>query len=179
MTKTIEKWEPLIFDMHDKKNPRYYVSSFGRIKAYTHVTKGNILKGSLLNGYPCFDVKCYDSNRKRLPNRMLFVHKVVAQFFIKNPGKKKKVIHLDYNRKNNHPSNLAWATYQEALIHNQKNPKYQKKFGHNRRLTNRDVDFIRVLFDCGVSVKVIAEYYGYSEMQISRIKSYKYWKEKI
>lgn len=48
--------------------------------------------------------------------RTVYVHKVVAEAFIKNdhPRKNKVVIHIDGNVSNNHYNNLQWTTHGEA-----------------------------------------------------------------
>lgn len=48
------------------------------------------------------------------------IHKLVATAFIKNPENKNHLIHLDYNKQNNHYSNLKWATIGEFNEHKKK-----------------------------------------------------------
>lgn len=50
-----------------------------------------------------------------------YVHQIVAEHFIDNPDNKAQVNHKDYNKKNNHYTNLEWVTQSENIIHMQNN----------------------------------------------------------
>lgn len=45
------------------------------------------------------------------------VHRLVAQMFIPNPDDKPEVNHKDFNKKNNHITNLEWSTMAENHDH--------------------------------------------------------------
>ena len=87
---------------------------------------GKVLKGSLVDGYPVFRYKQFYRNGTdvTVKNKQIFIHKLVTEYF----GKPKKdddryVIHLDYNKMNNHVTNLEWATKREMELHQQKKSK--------------------------------------------------------
>ena len=48
---------------------------------------------------------------------MQYSHRLVAKYFLDNPGGKLEVNHIDGNKSNNHVSNLEWCTTQENLEH--------------------------------------------------------------
>ena len=63
------------------------------------------------NLYPIVSLFINDEFKK------FYVHRIVAQLFIDNIFNKKQVNHIDWNRYNNHVSNLEWVTANENIIH--------------------------------------------------------------
>lgn len=175
-----EFWRPIIFDYLDKKEPRYYVSTMGRFKAYTHISKGVIIKGSNILGYFAINVSIRSKDKPKI-RKSFYAHRVVAETYIPNIDKKnrKKIIHLDYNKKNNIPSNLAWASDQEASDHQRLNPKFadQSITIFNSRLNKKSVSFIKHLVKIGVKRQVISNFFELSDVQIGRIARGKNWGE--
>ncbi len=110
------------------------------------------------------------------------VHSFVAQKFLKKPSKKHLyIIHLDYNKSNNNPSNLKWVTKDEWGAHQAKNPTVKKARSQFRgnykgmKLNEKDVIKIKKLLQDGKRAVDLARKYDVSEMAIYRIKSGENW----
>lgn len=108
----------------------YEVSNYGRVRSLdrTYLDKNGKVyhkKGKMLRpndkggGYRRVQLKdgVYET---------VYVHRLVAQAFIPNPGNKPCVNHIDNNPNNNHVSNLEWVTKQE-------NTDWMAKQGRNKR----------------------------------------------
>lgn len=115
-----ELWKE--FPLGYKSKFRYAVSNFGRIKSFTNdIGQGRLLKCGLVNGYRIFMYKLVRDDKPYV--KSLALHKLVATLFMpEKPVDKTFVVHLDYQRDNNHIDNLRWATKEEMIEHNQKSP---------------------------------------------------------
>lgn len=59
--------------------------------------------------------------------KTIFIHKLVAEHFLSpKPTENHEIDHIDQNKKNNHISNLRWATRGEQNI----NKEYKSQLGH-------------------------------------------------
>lgn len=117
-----EEWKSIVFD------PRYQISSFGRIKRLGYHTNLNaIWKPEMIRkahkndkGYLKIDI----GDKKRAVSRL------VAGHFILNPGFLPEVNHLDFDKTNNAVWNLEWVTSKQNTVHAHKNgrcPRSPKK----------------------------------------------------
>src|SRR6185369_12850247 len=95
-------------------NSLYAVTSFGRVWSYSrngregcwlkfNRTKTNYIQVGL--------------TKKGDKRKFEYVHRLVADAFIKNPEKKKQVNHKDGNRYNCKVNNLEWVTARENIQH--------------------------------------------------------------
>ena len=167
-----ERWKEIDFESnlpHDK----YEVSHLGRAKSYAiDKENGRVLKGGNVNGYRCITVKFGDDI-----TRQYYVHRLVAETFLKKDNKEQHyVIHLDYKKQNNIIYNLHWATEQELVAHNNKNPEVVKRRTTGYKLTEADVRVIkRLLNSHKTRLSMIAKRFGITHTQLNRIRSGENW----
>lgn len=173
----VEKWTPIVIDVEGvEKPPRYEVSNFGRLKSFQNNEKGEIIKGSVIQGYKSLNI--------RLPKGKSFnryVHKLVAETFVEKPSLDHKfVIHLDFDKMSNHFENLKWVTKDEMVAHNKLNPAVINKpiprRTKNYKLTETKVRMIKkMLQHDNTRLKMIAKQFGITHTQLNRIRSGENW----
>lgn len=169
-----EKWEEVIFDEGIAETEKFKISNHGRVIN----CKGEeefLVKKYFINGYQNLTLK----QRKNGKQTGRYVHKLVAQHFLEKKENDLYVIHLDYDKTNNHVDNLKWATKEEKEKHQFSNPKHKATFRRTySKLTEGRVRLIkRKIFDPNrkTRMKIIAKQFGISEMQLYRIKSGENW----
>jgi hypothetical protein len=164
---------------------KYAVTNFGRIISYNDkVEDGKIIKGATSLEYRAIKTKLR-IKKKKFKHFSYYVHKLVAELFIPKPSKDHKmVIHLDFNKSNNHYLNLKWATTREVYEHsrvsyaNNKTAEKPKPIRDGHKLTVSNVILIKKkLADPNrkTRLKMIAKQFGISEMQLYRIKTGENW----
>ena len=178
---TGEVWKPLQFPGWKHLRKQYALSSNGRIASYTDdVTEdGKLLQGSLTTGYRTLNL------HRPGNNGTLYIHREIARLFLKKPSAKNRyVIHVNHNKLDNSVKNLAWASLDEMIEHQQASPAKvaYKKVQANRttglKLNATKVKSIKkTLNDKNrkVTIKKLAEKFGVSEMTMYRIKSGENW----
>ncbi len=184
-----EEWKEINLGEDQLRN-NYAVSNYGRIVSYKDdLRNGRLLKGSMVDGYPVFRYKQFYKTEKgtKIKNKQMFVHKLVASYFSEPKNDAERyVIHLDYNKLNNHIDNLAWSSKEKMEAHQQKNPnvlaarekRKESKPYKGHKLTATQVKRLKKkIFDPNrkTRLKIIAKEFGISEMQLYRIKSGKNW----
>ena len=113
-----------------KEDSDYLIYNDGRL--FSKKTN-RFLKGKVDNvGYQCYALNFKGSNIRN--SKMLYAHRLVAEYFIDNPNNLPVVNHKDENRLNNNVENLEWVDFKENtrqyLENNnieRKKPKYFKK----------------------------------------------------
>lgn len=177
-----EKWKLIEFPKKVKLQKKYLVSNSGKLSSYADSPKNaQKLKAKRIEDYHCISIRMYGVKKS------LFVHRLVAEAFLRQPSPKHKfVIHLDHNKGNNNASNLKWTTLEQQVEHRKGSPAVKRAI---KERVLQDGDYAKVLTEGKVrkmkeelfnpkrkrTLKQIAKAYGVSEMNIYRIKSGEFW----
>lgn len=124
-------------------------------------------------------------NKYRTINYHALIHRLVATYFLPLPkAEQTKVAHLDYNKLNNHVSNLKWMSPEENFIHQQTSPnviieKQRRKLGNsqakNAKLTVTKVMLLKKLLNQNKPVRQLIKQFRITDMQVYRIKRGENW----
>ncbi len=158
-------------------NNKYKLSNYGRVKSFCYDEEhGRIVKPGNIKGYKSINLRV--NNQKKT----LLIHKLIAELFLPPKDKDQSVvIHKDWNKLNNHISNLQWLSKEESFYRSQSRlieaRRKKGKIVTNSKLNTDDVSAIKQMLDKGRKQKVIAQLFCVSEMQISRIKNNISWSE--
>ncbi|OQY04879.1 MAG: hypothetical protein B6I20_02280 [Bacteroidetes bacterium 4572_117] len=173
-----EKWKPIYFEGINEVE-KYEVSDFGRIRRFKkQINDWKVLKAQLVNGYRYFTFK---SNVDWKHKKTKIVHKLVADAFCDKPSEEHTfVVHLDYNKENNHADNLKWATRDDLTAHHKNNPNYlsmdRKGRITNAKLTVADVIRLKKKLKRGKNkLYRLAKEFGITHTQLNRIRSGENW----
>lgn len=168
---TGEYWKTMIFeDMPDNKD--YSISNYGRIKSFkADKINGTLINGSLLKGYKTINIK---HNKKRSTK---YVHKLVAENFIpKDNELQTYVIHLDFDKTNNHVENLKWVTRETMFEHQKINPNYKRGTINYSKLSETEVIRLKLKLKRGkFKLYKLAKEFGITHTQLNRIRSGENW----
>jgi len=168
-----ELWQEVMF-----VDGFYQVSNYGRVKSYMLNSEGAFLNLIDRGGYRSFTAKIKGKKTA------ILVHRAVAEYFVPKPSKDHcVVIHFDHDPVNNYYKNLAWVTTKENFEHTANhNPEMGNIFRGGRdmkmfncKLTKSDVEMIKSLINRGFPQRMMAVFFGVSEMQITRIKRGENW----
>lgn len=104
--------------------PNYMVNVYGQVYQKIRTKRrmpGLLLEQTSANGYK--QVQLIEGNCRIF----VYVHRIVAVAFLKNPHGKNEVNHKDLDKTNNHYSNLEWVTRKENMRHYKINKKSVSK----------------------------------------------------
>jgi len=167
-----ERWKRIEFEgIHPEEN--VHVSDFGRIRSFKTSRKGGkIIGGSWLSGYNILVLRMVDEKRKTV-----FIHKLVAEYFVKPSSKDAEfVIHIDYDRKNNHFTNLKWVNRRQLSNHRKNDDDYDKKKVRNSKLTETQVIRLKKMLKRGtIKPYRLAQQFGITHTQLNRIRNGENW----
>jgi hypothetical protein len=150
----------------------YYISSFGRVKsAYSNkerFLKGNITGNKYNAGYLYVKIPFIDKYKN------LFIHRLVAQYFIPNPETLPQVNHLNGNPHDNRAENLEWISAKDNIGHAWDNGLVKRVLqGSHKRITDRMVLEVRELRSKGNTIKHISQQVGISIRSVNDILRYR------
>ncbi|OFX18124.1 MAG: hypothetical protein A2033_03635 [Bacteroidetes bacterium GWA2_31_9] len=155
----------------------YEVSNYGRVKSYFYnKVDGRIIQPGVIRGFLVVNLKVDNKTKTH------YVHKLVAEEFVpKNSKDDTVVIHLDWNKVNNHYQNLQWTNRDESYkrIHSRllDDRRTKGRIVTKSKLTAEDVKILKTMLNRGVRQNVIAKLFCISEMQVSRIKRNQNWSD--
>lgn len=157
----------------------YQVSSHGRIRSLDRYVGHRFFPGKIFSPNP----NRYGYVRVQLTNngetKSFAVHRLVAAAFLDNPNGFPQINHKDENKSNNHVDNLEWCTAEYNINYGHRTEKMSHSNHFNAKLTQEDVDKIRMEYKKGVrghGIYCLAKKYGLGTTQISRIVHYESWK---
>ncbi len=157
-----------------KDDCKLLFSNMGRVKSFNvNKTKGQIIKGGLLNGYATFS-----ATRKSGKGVTRYTHKIIAILFAPRKEAQVKVIHNDYKKTNNKALNLTWATNKEQIDHQRNHPKGNAMGKGNAKLTEAKVRVLKKILrdpERKTRIKMLSKQFGITEMQLWRIKTGENW----
>lgn len=173
-----ERWKEVVIP-EKQTNTDYFISNFGRVKSRDRTTQQErLVKGSINpNGSHRITIRL-DSNRAR---KYVLVHRFVADHFVPQPSEKHTyVVHLDFNKSNNHYKNLQWMTQAQLNEHAKNSPLYQQAQDKRRqhyKLTENKVRVIKKMLQSEkrTRLRVIAKRFGISHTQLNRIRNGENW----
>ena len=240
-----EVWKNVDFEIQYSNDFRLEVSNLGRVRTFSKISKGNIIKGSMTNGYNVVRLRLFKPRdekameqisklqqeivstarklkelklngenttkidlteiklallkkkltrksksdlKKRAIHHHGMVHRWVAQYFLPKPKPNQVLVgHLDFNKLNNHVSNLKWMTPEENILHQQKSPFViqekkerllkRKDTLKTAKLTVTKVMLLKKLLNKGKPMKQLVRQFKVTETQIYRIKKGENWPE--
>ena len=99
MTKNFpgEEWKTLKFDFEYTNSGKIEISNFGRLRSFNKLSNGNIVKGSMINGYRILRLKLYKPRDPAIQNRLNHLQQQVFKLArklksLKENNESKKVI---------------------------------------------------------------------------------------
>lgn len=162
---------------------KYEVSNYGKIRRFDKKSsEWKVNNPANVNGYAYYSFKIIPVNGGK--NRVTkSIHRLVAELFLDAPDKDRtNVIHLDFDKWNNHIDNLKWTTKEEMFVHSRKSPRtklaIEKRKGEitNSKLTETDVMRLKKKLKRGKNpLYKIAKEFGITHTQLNRIRRGENW----
>lgn len=90
-----EKWKTVQFEFDFTNAGRIEISNFGRLRTFNKISHGNIIKGSMINGYRILRLKLYKPRDEKTQRKLKYLQQQVfklqkqLKYLKKNKGNKK------------------------------------------------------------------------------------------
>lgn len=144
------------------------VSSMGRLRD----CNGKIL--NLYNngaGYLAANMGIRLNTKGNMNTKFIYIHRLVAMYFLPNPHNLPQVNHKDFDKSNNCESNLEWSKRSDNIDHAHAGGKMKKRSGLATivRLTEDQVKECYTRVKLGEGVNAVAKSIGKSRTTISSI----------
>jgi HNH endonuclease/Helix-turn-helix domain of resolvase len=78
-----ERWREVVFDFVCNSTNKMEVSNFGRIRTYNQLSDGNILEGSMVNGYKIIRTKFFTARDEASERKFLYHNKQISKLAMK------------------------------------------------------------------------------------------------
>jgi HNH endonuclease/Helix-turn-helix domain of resolvase/NUMOD4 motif len=78
-----ERWKNVEFNFEYASDNRIEVSSFGRVRSFNRLSDGNILEGSMINGYKIIRLKFFSERDEVAERKFIYHNKQIAKFTVK------------------------------------------------------------------------------------------------
>ena len=161
----------------------YEVSNLGNIRR-TALIWHDSKTGEEKLIYKTRDLKPYDNGHGYLyitfpidtrigrKQKTLYIHRLVAEAFLKNPDNKPEVNHKNYIRRYNRVSNLEWCTAEENIEHSKTMDSRLKPYYPSHGCKYRDDEFEKRKDKNEKSANTYSANKNISEYNINRPKAY-------
>lgn len=128
-----------------KEDNDYLIYNDGRV--FSRKTN-RFIAGKIDNiGYRVYSLAIWNPLTSK-KGKMLYAHRLVAEYFLDNPNNKPYVHHKDENKLNNHVSNLEWISAKEnSQEHLKKNPNCRKNIKAHYLLENFDGEEWKIVIE--------------------------------
>ena len=92
-----EKWKDIQFNFEFTNDFRLQISNYGRLRSFNKIYQGNILNGSMINGYRIIRLKLYHPRDEKKEAKLRFLQSQVVKLnrklkLMKETGESKKII---------------------------------------------------------------------------------------
>lgn len=150
----------------------YQISNLGRVKSLSKLVNcknGSKRKTNERVLKPTITKLGYSRIQFGKKGKHKFIHRLVAEAFIPNPGNLPQVNHKNHDKSDNRVENLMWGNASKNKIHDFDTGNFKKK------LSKEEVLEIRNLIKEGENTQKIANLYNLSRRSVQQIKSGETW----